>query len=145
MSTSPQPEFKSEQYEFNAEQNRTISDLASAMSVVAMLMKVLGVVFLSFFGLLLLKAVETRSGYGPVIGLGSAMLLCLSIGFWTSSSAHSFKRIVESKNQDVWHLMNALTSLNKMYSLIRTIIIASLVLVIIGFAIFAADNYLSRN
>jgi hypothetical protein len=145
MSTSPQPEFKSEQYEFNAEQNRTINDLAGSMGVVAMLMKVLGAVFLIFFGLLLLKAVETRSGYGPVIGLGSAMLLCLSIGFWTSGSAHSFQRIVESKNRDVWHLMNALASLHKMYSLLRTIIIASLVLLIIGFALFAADNYLTRN
>jgi hypothetical protein len=47
MSTPPQPEFRSEQYEFNAEQNRTINELAGAMEVVATLTKVLGFAFLS--------------------------------------------------------------------------------------------------
>ena len=92
MSTSPQPEFKSAQYEFNAEQNRTIGELAAAMSVVATLMKVAGLVFLVCFGLVLYQVIQTEqrlSGYAPVIGLGAAALLCLSIGFWTSGSAHS--------------------------------------------------------
>jgi hypothetical protein len=141
MSTSPQPEFKSSQYEFSAEQNRTINDLAGAMEVVATLMKLIGLVFLIFFGLLLLQAIQARGNYGPVVGLGSAMLICLSIGFWTSSSARSFRRIVESKNQDVWHLMNALGKLRNMYSLLRTIIIASLVLAVIGVALFAFERF----
>src|SRR5919198_1628486 len=110
--TPPQPEFRSEQYEFNAEQNRTINELAGAMEVVATLMKVLGLVFLIFFGLLLYQAIQVRAGYGPVVALGAATLLCLAIGFWTSGSAHSFRRVVETRNEDVWHLMNALRRLH---------------------------------
>ena len=144
MSTAPQPEFKSEQYEFNAEQNRTINELAGAMEVVATLMKVLGLLFLIFFGLLLYQAFQVRAGYGPVIGLGAATLICLAVGFWTSGSAHSFRRIVESKNQDVWHLMNALTSLRDMYALLRTIILGSLVVLLLGLALFAFER-LSRG
>jgi hypothetical protein len=141
MSTPPPREFKSEQYEFNAEQNRTFNELAAAMEVVATLMKILGLLFLIFFGLLLLQAAQVGGGYGPVIGLGSAMLVCLAIGFWTASSARSFRRIVESQNRDIWHLMNALGSLRAMYSLLRTIVIASLVLLLIGLALFAFDRF----
>lgn len=135
MST-PLPEFRSEQYEFTDEHNRTISSLAEAMGVVATLMKILGFAFLLFFGLLVYQAIQTRTGYGPVVGLGSATLICLAIGFWTSGSAHSFRRITESKNRDVWHLMNALESLRNMYGLLRTIIFGSLVLVLVGLALF---------
>ena len=140
MSTSPQPEFRSQQYEFNAEQNRTLNDLAGAMQVVATLMNVVGLVFLLFFGLLLYQAVQVRAGYGPVIALGAATLICLSIGLWTSGSAHSFRRIVESKNQDVWHLMNALGGLRNMYSLLRTIILGSLALLAVALALFAFER-----
>ena len=138
MSTSPQPEFRSEQYEFNAEQNRTIGELAAAMSVVATLMKVAGLVFLIFFGLVLYQAIQAKvalGGYAPAVGLGAAALLCLSIGFWTSGSAHSFRRIVESQNRDVWHLMNALSALRDMYGLLRTIILGALVLAAVGVAL----------
>jgi hypothetical protein len=69
------------------------------------------------------------------------MLLCLTTGFWTSRSAHSFRRIVESQNQDIWHLMNALRTLRNLYSLLRTIIIASLILLLIGLALFAFDRF----
>ena len=61
--------------EVTAEQNRTISDLAGAMTTVATLMKVLGLVFLVFFGLLLWQALGVRSGYGAVVGLGARHVL----------------------------------------------------------------------
>lgn len=140
MSTAPQPDFKSEQYEFNAEQNKTINDLAGGMEMVAGLMKLLGLLFLIFFGLMLLQAIQERTKLGPVIGLGAATLICLAIGFWTSAAAGSFRRIVESKNRDVWHLMNALDKLHSMYSLLRTIIVGCLVLLLIGLALVAFDR-----
>jgi hypothetical protein len=142
MSDTAQPEFKSEQYEFSAEQNKTINELASSMEVVAMLMKATGTIFLIFFALMLVKAVQLRTGYGPVIGLGAAMLICLSIGFWTSGSAGSFRTIVESKNQDVWHLMKALNKLHNMYSLLRTIILGSLITLVIGLALLAYERWM---
>ena len=145
MSTPPQPESPSGQYEFNDEQNRTLGALAAAMSVAATLMKVLGFAFLVFFGLVLYQAIQVRSGYGPAVGLGSAALLCLSIGLWTSGAAHSFRRIVESKNRDLWHLMNALSSLHNMYALLRTIILGSLVLLAIGLVLAALERFSSGS
>src|SRR5262245_27277375 len=128
MSTTPQPAFKSAQYEFNDEQNKVISSLVDGMGTVALLMKLIGLAFLVFFGLLLYKAVHSTGydAYGPVAAVGSAMLVFLSIGFWTGGAAHSFRRIVETKNEDIWHLMNALESLRNMYSLLRTLILLGL-------------------
>jgi hypothetical protein len=127
---------RSGQYEFNDEQNRQISGLSDAMRVVAGLMQLMG---LAFVVLCVMAAIAAREsgGYGPAVGLGAGALLCLSIGFWTGSAATSFRRIVETKNEDVWHLMNALGKLHNMYGLLRTIILGSLVLAIVGVALIA--------
>lgn len=138
---SPQPEFKSRQYEFNDEHNKNIGALADAMFAVATMMKLLGLAFVVFGGLQLGVALQTRTGYGPPIGLGVAALLFLVIGFWTSGSAASFRKIVETKNEDVWHLMNALRRLYNMYSLMRTIILGGLVLAVVGIALAAFNLY----
>jgi hypothetical protein len=146
MSTAPTPpapdippikEYKSAQYEFNDEQNRAISALADAMQVVAGLMQLLGLAFVVLCALSATGAIQLGSGYGPAIGLGSAALLCLCIGFWTGGSAASFRKIVETKNEDIWHLMNALATLNGMYGLLRTIILGSLVLAVVAGAMIA--------
>ena len=136
MNPSP-TEFKSSQYEFSDEHNKEFTALANAMGAVATLMKLLGLAFVVFFGLLIYHAIQTKSGYGPAAGVGSAMLLFLAIGFWTGSAAHSFRRIVETKNEDIWHLMNAVGSLKNMYGMLRAIILLSLVLVIIAVTLLA--------
>lgn len=145
MSTPPQPEFRSEQYEFSAEHNRALNELAANMGTVATLLKLAGVVFLLFLALLLIPAIRTGElplrEYGPIIGLGAGMLLCLSIGFWTSSAARSFRKIVESKNQDVWHLMNALGRLRDLYSLLRTLIMGGILVLVIGLALYGYDRF----
>jgi hypothetical protein len=135
--------FKSEQYEFNAEQNRVFTNLAAAMDAVAGLMKLVGLVFLVFFGLALTKSIQAQSNYGLPVAIGSATLICLSIGFWTSSSAKSFRKFVESSNRDIWHLMNALGTLHAMYSLLRTLIVASLVLLAIGLVLYGYDHFVA--
>jgi hypothetical protein len=146
MATAPTPpapdippikEYKSAQYEFNDEQNREISALADSMRVVASLMQLLGLAFVVLCALTATGAIQVGAGYGPVIGLGSAALICLCIGFWTGSSSTSFRKIVETKNEDVWHLMNALGSLHNMYGLLRTIILGSLVLAVVAVAMVA--------
>ncbi|HJZ57362.1 MAG TPA: hypothetical protein VKE74_20505 [Gemmataceae bacterium] len=136
MNPSP-TEFKSNQYEFSDEQNKAFSGLADAMGTVSTLMKLLGLSFVVFFGMLIYHAIQTKSGYGPAAGIGAAMLLFLAIGFWTGSAAHSFRRIVETKNEDIWHLMNAVESLKNMYGMLRSIIMLSLVLVIVGVTLLA--------
>src|SRR4051794_32086242 len=112
-------EFKSEQYEFNDEHNKEFSQLADAMGSVGTLIKILALAFVVFFGLLVYDAVQAKSGnYGPAAGVGAGMLFFLAMGFWTGSAAHSFRRIVETKNEDVWHLMNAVGSLRNMYGML---------------------------
>jgi len=75
--------------------------------------------------------------YGSAIGLAAAALLCLWVGFWTGGAATSFRKIAETKNEDVWHLMNAVGALRAMYGLMRTIILGSLVLAFIGLGLVA--------
>ena len=65
----------------------------------------------------------------------NAIFLCP--GFWTGGAATSFRKIVETKNEDIWHLMNALGSLHNMYGLLRTIILGSLVLAVVAGAMIA--------
>ena len=135
MSTPPMQEYRTNQYEFTDEQNKTISRLADGMGGVALLMKLLGLAFLVLFGLTLYQAIQTQTNYAPAAGLGAGTLLCLSIGVWTGGSAHSFRRIVETKNEDVWHLMNALEGLRNMYGLLRGIVVLSLVLLMVGLGV----------
>jgi hypothetical protein len=136
MSSSPAP--PPAKYEFTDEQNRTISGLADAMRTVASLMQILGLAFAIFFGLQLAAAVQTQAGYGPVAGLAAAALLFLAIGFWTGGVAKSFRKVVETKNEDLWHLMNALRTLHNMYSLLKTLIVGGLVLAVVGVALVVA-------
>jgi hypothetical protein len=133
----PIKEYKSAQYEFTDEQNRQISGLVDAMRVTAGLMQLLGLAFVILCTLSVTNAIQAGGGYGPPVGLGAAALLCLCIGFWTGGSANSFRKIVETKNEDIWHLMNALGQLHSMYALLRTIILGSLVLAVVGLTVTA--------
>jgi hypothetical protein len=143
MSPSPLPEFRSNQYEFTDEQNRTIGGLSDGMRTTATLVQLLGVALLVFAGLAAYQAIKVEgANWGPAAGLGAATLFVLTVGFWTGSAAHSFRRITETKNEDVWHLMNALESLRNMYGLLRGVVMICLVLVVvgIGLAAFALAN-----
>jgi hypothetical protein len=75
------------------------------------------------------------------IAISSAVngLIYLLIGVWTQSASRSFGKIVETQGSDISHLMNALSSLNKMYSLIYTLIVLTLLvfLVAVGLAIYS--------
>ena len=138
MSTdTPMPAFKSAQFEFTDEHNRTISGLADSMKATATLMLLVGLAFAILCGLHIsaVSPDQPPTKYGPAVGLGAAALLCLAIGFWTSGAAGNFRRVVETRNEDVWHLMNALGKLHGMYSLLRTIILGSLVLAVVGLAL----------
>jgi hypothetical protein len=130
-------EYKSAQYEFNDEQNRQFSGLADAMQVVAGLTQLLGLAFVILCAMAVTTAVQNGGGYGPSIGLGSAALLTLCIGFWTGGAATSFRKIAETKNEDIWHLMNAVSQLHNMYGLLRTIILGSLVLSVVAAVLVA--------
>jgi hypothetical protein len=59
-------------------------------------------------------------------------LLYLLIGLWTQSASGSFQKIVTTQGSDIRHLMNALSSLNKMYTLIYTLIVIGLLLLLVA-------------
>ena len=138
MSASPETtpgspaEYKSGQYEFTEEHNRTIAGLADAMRIVASLKHLLGLAFAIFFAFQLLHTLKNRENFFPAIGLGASMLLCLSFGFWTSGAAASFRKIVETKNEDLWHLMKALKNLHSMYATMRAIVYVGLLMAVVG-------------
>lgn len=134
-------EYKSAQYEFNEEHNRTIGALADSMRVVASLMQLLGLVFAIFFAFQLLHTLKNRENFFPAIGLGASMLLCLAFGFWTAGAAASFRKIVETKNEDVWHLMRAMKSLHHMYATMRAIVYVGIVMAIIGVAMAVVSYF----
>jgi hypothetical protein len=59
-------------------------------------------------------------------------LLYLLIGVWTQSASGSFKKIVTTQGSDIHHLMGALSSLNKMYTLVYSIIVIGLLLLLLA-------------
>ena len=73
----------------------------------------------------------------PIPMADARALLALCVGFWTGGAATSFRKVAETKDEDVWHLMNAVNSLRSMYGLLRTIILGSLVLAIVGLGLVA--------
>lgn len=156
MSSAPQPPqipaqvpFKSGQHEFTDEHNRTFSGLSDSMRAFANLMKILGAVFGLLTVVVLIYALIARgkpadgategpvliSPWGVAVMLAPFALLFLTFGFWAGGSAAAFRKIAETKNEDVWNLMNALNSLGKMFALLRFLVIAALILLVVGAAI----------
>jgi hypothetical protein len=74
--------------------------------------------------------------WGLAIGGLVNGLIYLLIGVWTRNAAGSFQRIVDTRRHDISNLMDALASLNKMYTLIYTIIVVGLLLFLITVGLF---------
>jgi len=144
MSTAPEPQSTGG-YEFNDEQNRTFSALAESMGTVSTLLKLFGLVLCVALILIVYKVVSISAGYPSLIIIGVSALGSLAVGFWTSSSAASFRRITESKNRDVWHLMNALDKLHNMYALCRTLVQIGLVVAALAAALAAWEAFGTKN
>ena len=106
-----------------------------SLATSATLLQLLGVAFATLCGLQIVAVVKTQSGYVPAIALGAGALFCLAFGYWTARASNSFTRIVESKNEDIWHLMSALGKLHDMYAFTRFIILLTLILVVVGLAL----------
>jgi hypothetical protein len=70
------------------------------------------------------------TGYLTVVGV---VFAC--VGAWTRSAGGSFGEVVETRGRDISHVMEGFSTLNKMYSLIATTLVAAilayLVLVIV--------------
>lgn|SRR5574341_1946711 len=114
-------------YEFNEAENQTISTLASRMKWVGFFLLVIGgVIGVASAGFLVKSALESSLELIALIFLLFAVVFLL-VGIWTSSAGKSFSLIAVTSGSDVDNLMNALTSLLKLYYLQFWLIIDSLI------------------
>jgi hypothetical protein len=104
--TAVTPEFARSPCEFTPEQNQVIASLAFNMRIV-------GVVSLIAGGLLAAAgcALAVKGGWPPLI----QGVLALVIGGLTVQAAGAFRRIVDSRGDDIGHLMEALGALRTLY------------------------------
>jgi hypothetical protein len=129
----PQPEEESSadlgaQYEFNAHQN-------SIIRAMAVKMKYVGFIYVFAGGLMALVSVVAMF-MKPWFGL---FYLCVFtpqflIGIWNIRAANSFGFVVTTEGNDIQHLMNAVVSLRKLYTLMFWVMSLALTLVVIGIA-----------
>jgi len=131
-------------YEFTPDQNKVIGDTASKMKLVGLILLVFGLINLAqaiMFQVVFhqiqsesldvelkdkLVSIDKRerwiiTGYLVVVG---AVLACA--GAWTRSAGVSFAEIVKTSGKDVSHLMEGFKTLNKMYSLMATVLVAAI-------------------
>ncbi|NJL43462.1 MAG: hypothetical protein HC856_06310 [Pseudanabaena sp. RU_4_16] len=66
------------------------------------------------------------------IGGISQGLVLLLVGSWTKKAGTSFKQIVDSRGQDIRNLMDAMSSLRKLYTLQYWLLVIALVIVAIA-------------
>ena len=151
-----------DRYEFTEVQNREIGGLARKMRLVGLVAIVLGVVNLILALLLLIYAFRDRLPaealrgipedtlrqlappsqlWAIVLQAAASGLIFLLIGLWTRSSAAEFRKIVDTTGRDIGHLMSALGSLHKMYSLLYTLIIFGILALLVSIGVFLYARY----
>jgi len=114
-------------YEFSEAENQTITTLASRMKWVGFFLLVIGGVIGTASAVFLVKSLlESALELFALIFLLFAVIFLL-VGIWTSSAAKSFSLIAQTSGSDMGNLMNALTSLLKLYYLQFWLIIDSLI------------------
>ena len=119
--------MESQSYEFNNTQERLIRELSDKMRFVSYFLIAIG-------ALLIISGIAriARGGFGGIIN-GIIQLL---IGIWTNKAASSFRQIVDTRENDIENLMNALGELRKLYALQYWLLI--LALIVIGIVLLAA-------
>jgi hypothetical protein len=74
--------------------------------------------------------------WGVVVISAVNGLLYLLMGTWTRSASREFQKIVDTTGRDIRHLMDALSELNKMYTLIYTLIVIGLLVLLAAIGVF---------
>jgi len=124
-------------FEFTLMQDEVIRSLSKKMN------------FVGFF-YIVASALVGLAGVGFMfvnawIGLFYMILLTpeLLIGIWTLNAGKSFRLVVDTKGQDIPHLMNAINALRKLYTMMFWILIIGLVFMLL--AIVAAIVLISSG
>jgi hypothetical protein len=136
-------------YEFGSEQNNLIGDTATKMRLVGLILIIFG--FLNLLNAIMFQVVyvqmnneqipaevrdqlaqiSTRdrwiiTGYVTIVGV---VFACS--GLWTRQAGGSFQQIVTTRGNDIGHLMAGFRSMNKMYSLLATVMVAAILAVVV--------------
>lgn len=140
-------------YEFTGDQNYLLSRLAGKMGLVGTVCVLFGVVYLlsavSVLPLLFQERLPPEALekipadvlarvpghnylWGVVLQLAVAGAVFLAIGIWTRSAAASFRDIVATTGRDISNLMAALDAMHKMYALLATLIVATVIASLVG-------------
>ena len=114
-------------YEFTAEQNQLIADLARKMKGVAIFMAAIGAMALAGC---VTSALRARPDLAVIAALAAAFFL--AIAFWTFRAGREFRRVVDTRGHDIPHTMNALAQLRRFYTLHFWLIIVYLVLIVLA-------------
>jgi hypothetical protein len=127
-SSEPQAPPQHHAFEFSAHQYDVIRSLSKRMHFVGTIYLVASIV-VGLAGLVALI-------FAPMIAILYFLLLIpeLLVGIWTIHAAHSFRQVVDTTGHDIPHLMKALSSLQRLYTLMFWMLLAALAFVIIAIA-----------
>ena len=112
------------EYEFSAEQNTVVGNLAGKMKIVGIIMLVMG-------------ALTSLSG---ILGDKSNILVGLlnaAVGIFTMNAAKSFQLIVDTQGSDMTNLMNAFSQLIKLYAVQLWLYAITIFVIILGMIVVA--------
>lgn len=110
-------------YEFGEKDNRVIADLASYARSVGTVAILLGIISL----------VVAFLTFNVCVFIQTLLYLC--IGTWVRKAANSFQRIVDTRENDIPHLMTALGQLKNVFALIYYVVLIGIVLFLIALTI----------
>lgn len=113
-------------YEFDAQQNTQLTQLAAAMGVVGVGLQLLGLVCV--IGAVQQLLVGSRSFVAMLV----QGLLLIPMGLWTRGAAVQFLRIVRTQGSDVPVLMEAVQQLTKTYTLQKWLVLLVLALLVLA-------------
>lgn len=121
-------------YEFNESENSIFADVASKMSAVGFFSIFFGLLNIALSLVYLFQISQSGDSRITMQGIGgiSQGLVLLLVGSWTKKAGTSFKQIVDSRGQDIRNLMDAMSSLRKLYTLQYWLLVIALVIVAIA-------------
>lgn len=126
MDDSGETVVSSAAFEFNNEQNKLIGDLSLKMRFVGTFLAVIGV----------LVCVRTLLVFQP--GMAAAFvqgIVFILVGVWSRQAGTSFQVLVDTTGDDIHHLMNALASLKKCYTLQFWLLMISVIALVVLWAL----------
>ena len=129
-------------YEFSEAENQTIGILASRMKWVGIILILIG----SATGLASIvslgkSAAVSAFNLNALIFLLFALIFLLT-GIWTAKAARSFALIVKTSGSDIGNLMDAVTSLLKLYYMQFWLLLDSLIALIVAALVLLSMNLL---